>query len=402
MRLYINDEFCDSFERLRSYIKHLENRSIREDLLDIARSGDLSKWLDEHSLVKLAEEIEKLNSNESIGDADYITKLSALFEVENKYKKIPYQKCLKFVDVSTSVKNDTLLIRVRFQILDDVNETYRISAVSRIEKLACDINPSKHTTGTCYDAVLTQEGYNAFIEQKYTIALDDTELKTISFGGYNDKKNPLNMIKVIGGSYQIGATSEQGNDASENEIKRRVKVHDFFISAVPVTRSLWNSVMGNSNGEENNKPITNVSYDDCQRFIEKLNHITGEKYRLPTEEEWEYAARGGQKSRHFRYSGSNNVSDVAWYRGDSNRGTIHEVGIKKPNELGIYDMSGNVWEWTSSVCTNFTKDISIKSLGHMVTRGGCANSTSKGCRVSRRYSSEINHKSKYLGFRLAK
>ena len=405
MRLYINDGFCDTIERLKRYITLIDDRSIREDLLDVARSGDLSLWLKEHSHIKLAEGLNQLNSDESIdGDAEYITRLSALFEIENKYEKTPYHKCLKYEDVSTVVRKDTLYIRVRFQILDDVNETYRIFVISRMENLFHDINPSQHAIGTSYEVVLTQTGYNPYIEQKYSIFIEDSELKKFNLGGSNEKWNPLNMIKVVGGRYQMGATYEQGNDASENEVKRSVTVHDFFIATVPVTRCLWNSVMeqNSSQGEEDKRPKTNVSYDDCQQFIKKLNQMTGEKYRLPTEEEWEFAARGGKSSKHYKYSGGNNISEVSWYRENDNTVTLNEVGKKKPNELGIYDMSGNVWEWTSSPCSDFSKRGKSNKSKHMVTRGGCANSTDKGCRVSRRYSSAICHKSKYLGFRLAK
>ena len=404
MRIHIKDDFCDTLESLKGYIKRIEDRSIREDLLDVARTGDLSMWLNEHSHAKLAEGVNRLNSDESIDDSEYITRLSALFEIENNYKKTPYQTCLKYEEVSTSVKNDTLIIRVRFRILDDVNETYRISAVSRMENLFHDINPSQHAIGTSYEVELTQSGYNAYIEQKYSILIDDSELKQINLGGSNEKGNPLNMIKVAGGSYQMGATYEQGDDASENEVKKRVIIKDFCIATVPVTRHLWNSVMKQnfSQEEREKRPKTNVSFDDCLQFIEKLNQMTGEQYRLPTEEEWEFAARGGKLSKHYKYSGSNKISEVAWCRGENNTITLHEVGLKKPNELDLYDMSGNVWEWTCSPCTDFSKDNTGDQTMHMVTRGGCANSTDKGCRVSRRYSSAISHKSKYLGFRLAK
>ena len=202
----------------------------------------------------------------------------------------------------------------------------------------------------------------------------------------------------------MGATDEQGDDASENEVKKRVTIKDFFIATVPVTQHLWNSVMKQNFSQEEgeNKPKTNISFNDCLHFIEKLNQMTGEQYRLPTEEEWEFAARGGKLSKHYKYSGSNKISEVAWCRRENNTITIHEIGLKKPNELGLYDMSGNVWEWTCSPCTDFSKDNTGDQTMHMVTRGGCANSTDKGCRVSRRYSSAISHKSKYLGFRLAK
>lgn len=158
------------------------------------------------------------------------------------------------------------------------------------------------------------------------------------------------MIRVEGGTYTMGATSEQGSDARDNEKPAHsVSVGTFYIGEIEVTQALWQAVMGSNPSyfKGSQRPVENVSWNDCQTFISKLNSLTGKNFRLPTEEEWEYAARGGNKSRHTKYSGSSDVGSVAWYCDNSGDQT-HDVKTKQPNELGIYDMSGNVWEWTSS------------------------------------------------------
>jgi len=171
----------------------------------------------------------------------------------------------------------------------------------------------------------------------------------------------VDMVSVEGGTIFTGCTEEQGRDCYKlvrigmmNEESRDVTLDDFSIGRTEVTQGLWKSVMGSNPSKYkcgNNFPVERVNYDDVQQFINKLNEKTGKKYRLPTGDEWEYAARGGNKSLEYRYSGSNNLDDVAWYRGNSRhliRRRTHPVGTKRPNELGLYDMNGNVWEWTSN------------------------------------------------------
>ncbi len=216
-----------------------------------------------------------------------------------------------------------------------------------------------------------------------------------------------NMVYVSGGTFTMGATSEQGDDAFDDEKPAHsVTVSGFYICKYEVTQALWKAVMGNnpSNWKGDNLPVEQVSWDDCQTFIRKLNALTGKNFRLPTEAEWEFAARGGNNSRGYKYSGSNNIGDVAWYDGNSGNKT-HVVGTKSPNELGIYDMSGNVCEWCqdrkgSYSSASQTNPTGASSGSNRVLRGGSWRYYARGCRSSFRCISTPDGRDDTEGLRL--
>ena len=217
----------------------------------------------------------------------------------------------------------------------------------------------------------------------------------------------IDMVRVEAGTFTMGATPEMKEPFDWEKPTHQVTLtNDYYIGKYEVTQALWQAVMGNNPSyfKGGNLPVEYVSWDDCQEFISKLNNMTGKKFRLPTEAEWEYAARGGKKGRGCQYSGSNNLSDVAWYKDNSDSKT-HAVGSKQANELGIYDMSGNVCEWCQDWYDSYSSSSQVNPTGansgsSRVCRGGCWFFTAGYCRSSYRFIGTPGLRIDFLGLRL--
>jgi len=219
----------------------------------------------------------------------------------------------------------------------------------------------------------------------------------------------FNMVKVDGGTFTMGATEEQGGDADDDEKPAHsVTLDGYMIGETEVTQALWQAVMGDNwsafKGDDQ-RPVEMVRWDDCQEFIKKLNTATGQCFRLPTEAEWEFAARGGVNSRGYKYSGSNTLGNVAWY-GDNSSSTTHPVATKTANELGIYDMSGNVDEWCNDWYGDYSSSSQTNPQGpssgsDRVSRGGSwLDNAGFFCRVSGRNYFTPDDSNLSLGLRL--
>ena len=240
-------------------------------------------------------------------------------------------------------------------------------------------------------------------KREQTVPTTQSSNKTFTVNGVS-----FTMVYVQGGTFTMGATSEQGSNAGDDEKpSHSVTLSSYYIGETEVTQGLWETVMGSnpSKFKGANNPVECVSWDDCKSFISKLNSLTGQRFRLPTEAEWEFAARGGSKSKHYKYSGSNTLSAVAWYK-DNSGGSTHPVKTKSSNELGLYDMSGNVYEWCQDWYGGYSSGSQTNPAGpssgsNRVIRGGCWFIIARFCRVSFRYYSTPDYRSYNLGLRLS-
>lgn len=188
------------------------------------------------------------------------------------------------------------------------------------------------------------------------IGVKNASPQQISSKTYTVNGVSFDMMMVKAGTFTMGATSEMEDpDDDEKPTHQVTLTNDYYIGKTEVTQALWKAVMGNnpSDNKGDNLPVNSVSWNDCKKFISKLNSLTGQNFRLPTEAEWEFAARGGNYSNHTQYSGSSNLGDIAWYDNYNAR----PVAQKRPNELGIYDMTGNIEEW----CNDYYGDYSSSS-----------------------------------------
>ena len=228
----------------------------------------------------------------------------------------------------------------------------------------------------------------------------EPEVKEITVNGVSFK-----MVEVKGGRFNMGGTAEQLQAEDDEYPIHVVALDDFYIGQTEVTQQLWSAVMDNNPSSftgDPNLPVERVMWIECQDFVSRLSQLTGIEFRLPTESEWEYAARGGIYNHYYVYAGSNDIEEVAWYDGDC----THPVGQLKPNELGLYDMSGNVFEWCQDWLGDYDMMPSENPTGpedgeNRIRRGGSWGGTPKGHRVSYRNYELPNIRWNYIGMRLA-
>ncbi|MDI9337151.1 MAG: SUMF1/EgtB/PvdO family nonheme iron enzyme [Alphaproteobacteria bacterium] len=224
-----------------------------------------------------------------------------------------------------------------------------------------------------------------------------------------------NFIFVKGGVFSMGSDLTLfNNDELDNDFEtpsQIVHIDDFYISKYCVTQSVWVSVMNHNpscfKNQPNNEsfPVEQVSWKDCQLFLSKLNNLKHINLRLPTEAEWEFAAKGGHESLGYKYAGSNEIKEVAWYHQNS-KCTTHPIGLKIPNELGLFDMSGNVWEWCADWFDVYNPDAKINPSGPIkgadkVLKGGSWLGNDKECRITNRNFDKPTGKRSNTGFRIA-
>ena len=340
------------------------------------------------------------NYNIKITKENYKPINETIFITENVYKLPVYnlEKLEKILPIITEPTNATIEIDGKY---------IGISPISY-----------KFTIGKNYNIKITKENYKPINE---TIFITENVYK---LPVYNLEENivlpKIEMVFVQGGTFTMGCTDEQGSDCYDTEKPaHQVTLSDYYIGKYEVTQGLWKKVMGNNPSRFINCgddcPVEMVSWDDCQEFINKLNQLTGKRFRLPTEAEWEYAARGGSKASYqTKYAGSNALGEVAWYNQNSDvnysggyeykgrkLGT-HTVGTKKPNALGIYDMSGNVWEWCNDWYGHYSSDevTNLDEGSYRVVRGGGFNEYGPYLRVSNRNSFDPSNSSYCFGLRL--
>ncbi len=252
------------------------------------------------------------------------------------------------------------------------------------------------------------------------IVSDNVVFKIVADGGgiqvFEVSGITFKMIRIDGGTFTMGCVLEQDSDCVNKELPpHEVTLDTYYIGQTEVTQALWRAVMNTEitdqrdkanpswqlYGQGDNFPMYYVSWQDCQEFISRLNEKTGKRFVLPTEAQWEYAARGGKKAKGYKYAGSRIVDNVAWYEGNR----VHSVASKFPNELGLYDMSGNVWEWCADWYGPYKEEAQTEPYGPVsgamrVYRGGSSWSSADNCRVSFRGSYAPQNSYHTIGFRL--
>lgn len=442
--LYIKDSFCLSADTLRGWFaKAAMDSSIYEELLTLYLDGVLEHWLEDGTLEerKMAHDIHEIPLG--LTNRDAMERLMGIFTQSKVVVKKPavngFVEFLSFSyrqagderllpigkdTVFVSSKEDTVKLVLRVKVRQVDNEALNIRILNNGQVIPVrNLCLKEQKKGQELEIPIVLKLYDDDLhvvrllcdDELWAEARFQLQTKVLEENGVmtvyptNDRKLFFKMRKVEGGTFMMGATHEQASSSTGEHPAHRVTLDSYYIGVTPVTQELWQAVMKDNPScfKEKGRPVESVSWDDCQEFIKKLNVLTGLKFRLPTEAQWEYAARGGNKSGNYRYAGGNAPQNVAWFEGNSGRCT-HNVGTRQPNELGIYDMSGNVWEWCQDWydreyynCSPEMNPEGPSSGSVRVNRGGSWYNTAASCRCANRDFYSPSGTSIFVGFRLA-
>ena len=424
---FTNDELKKWWNQLVDALKYtheegIVHRDIKPGNIFIDKKGNV-KLLD-FGIAKVRESISSTQTGQKIGTLMYMSPEQVLDSKHIDYHTDIYSLAVTFVHLLTGKRpydsENSSDYMIQNQIVTKPLDLSEVPAEWRyFLEPYLDKDPKNRPELRPFEVVAqpsqkpTQKPEDAIDDEKTIIENTAvkpgrTEAKAFESKTFTVNGVSFDMIAVKGGTFTMGGTFEQGGDCLYDEKPTHsVTLSDYYIGKFEVTQELWQAVMGNNPSyfKGNNLPVNNVSWNDVQEFITKLNQKTGANFRLPTEAEWEYAARGGNKSKGYKYSGSNTIGNVAWYLDNSSSKT-HQVGTKSPNELGIYDMSGNVFEWCQDWYGNYSSGSQTNPTGpssgsRRVFRGGSWISYALHCRVSDRGINAPDSRYSNVGFRLA-
>jgi formylglycine-generating enzyme required for sulfatase activity len=411
--------------------KIVPNSPFSEELLTIYHDGILSQWLSEGRTEEersIYEKIKALPSN--LTNSEILEKLANIFnkcevhigvpDISNyiEIKSVYLLKESRLLDIEKDLislnlcqaKKCRIIIQMKINKMD--NERFKIEISSNehiFDSYDLHIRDYKIAEEISIDFPMPEDKG----AQRISLMYNGISLYSfVIFVGCNDliEVNGVSfrMILVKGGTFLMGATDEQKNRALETEKPvHKVTLSHYALGETLVTQDLWEAIMGTNPScfKGYKRPVENVGWNYCQKFIKKLSQISGYNFRLPTEAEWEYAARGGVYSKGFIFSGSNKLNEVAWNAYNSKNGTS-TVKTKLPNELGLFDMSGNVWEWCADWFGEYDHSPVVNPQGALtgsdrVIRGGSWFYDYDSCAVSCRKNHFPNSTSDRIGFRLA-
>ena len=365
--LYINDEHCSSVEQLRGYFnKEFKYDSpLFMDLVDYGRAGELAQWLMEQGETELAKDVDSIN--QTIGDSEYVSLLASailgekkLGELHNDIIKPHFSECFNIEDVHAERSEEKTSIIVVLKAKMIVNETFELGIQTIWGRRAVNVNSKDSVVGeilslkftyrnrpnSSLKEVLVMVNNNILRQETFNNSSSAIEINKANTKEFDDNKVftldniHFNMILVKSGDFEMGWYGS-------GSIQDVSITYDYYIGEIPVTQGLWNYVMERIK-VDSDFPKTGVCWKDWHIFISRLNRmlkneLNGMEFRMPTEAEWEYAARGGKLGKNKKYPGSDDLDEVAWCWRNSDWHT-HAVGKKEPNELGLYDMFGNVGE----------------------------------------------------------